>query len=104
MFKDCKMHKELLEIDRIEYLSFSEVRRLDETELDYYNDELFMGFKLVNEDGKFVLKVRRDNMPGSYIERYIWPGTKEDYDRFLDQIADGMNELIPRIFIYLLEG
>ena len=73
----------------------------EEIEMDYFSEDLLMGFKLVKKDDKLKLLVLRENLPGKDVCEYDWLGDEKDYKFMLDEI-DYSGNLIPQIYIFLI--
>jgi hypothetical protein len=80
-----------------------ESQNYDEDDFEYFED-LFTGFRLENRDGELILVVYRDNLPGEDISEYVWPGTEDDYNVFIDWLEDnGTNLFVPDLIIFLMK-
>ena len=89
----------------IEQLSYNNnFVEYDDKDFTYF-EEIFSGFKLENRDGKLVLIIYRDNLPGKDISAVNWPGTEDDYKVFIKWLDDGLDieSVIPHLVILLIQ-
>ena len=93
------MLKEILEqlSDNSDFVEY------EEEDFEYF-EEIFSGFKLENRDGKLVLIIYRDNLPGKAVSAVKWPGTEDDYKVFIEWLGSlDIESAIPHLVMLLMK-
>ena len=76
---------------------------LNEPMVKHYDDDLSATFSLVEHSGLLCLRVDEESLNGG-TEEYIWPGSEEDFNEFVEMLKGDKLGRIHRIILYLMQN